>query len=224
MPQLFSKKWTCHGRFPLRKYMNMWPSASRSSLLLCSFPAEHDLQTNSSQILNVNLTQVSIDRHVPGSSCQWLVLPESNLRFNDIFQCYGVALSNNIDVTILFIGCQNLLNAAPVGDVFVGVWINVLLGKTKVHDEHHLVLLHTGPAIVLVKGSHQNYSKIMLVKYSRIVSAVKDLRRRQTNLPMRKFSGLTSLLGRNTFVIEAFEKKNSNTNTNKDTNGKMVNL
>ena len=36
---------------------------------------------------------------------------------------------------------------APVGDVFVGVWINVLLGKTKVHNEHNLVLLHTGPTI-----------------------------------------------------------------------------
>ena len=35
--------------------------------------------------------------------------------------------------------------AAPVWDVFVGVWINVLLGQTKVHNEHHLVLLHAGP-------------------------------------------------------------------------------
>ena len=36
---------------------------------------------------------------------------------------------------------------APVGNVFVGVWINVLLGQTKVHNEHHLVLLHAGPTI-----------------------------------------------------------------------------
>ena len=26
----------CHGRLPLRKYINMWPNASKSSLLLCS--------------------------------------------------------------------------------------------------------------------------------------------------------------------------------------------
>lgn len=26
----------CHGRLPLRKYINMWPKASKSSLLLCS--------------------------------------------------------------------------------------------------------------------------------------------------------------------------------------------
>ena len=26
----------CHGKLPLRKYMNIWPSASKSSLLLCS--------------------------------------------------------------------------------------------------------------------------------------------------------------------------------------------
>lgn len=26
----------CQGKLPLRKYINIWPSASRSSLLLCS--------------------------------------------------------------------------------------------------------------------------------------------------------------------------------------------
>ena len=63
--------------------------------------------------------------------------------------CYGV-------ITTITIFCRQLKserlpqpvnhkNAAPVWDVFVGVWINVLLGQTKVHNEHHLVLLHAGP-------------------------------------------------------------------------------
>ena len=59
--------------------------------------------------------------------------------------------------------------------MFVGVWVDVLLGKTEVHNEHHLVLLHAGPEERQVE-----------LKW-------KEVRFESTDLPMRKFSGLTSL-------------------------------
>ena len=41
--------------------------------------------------------------------------------------------------------------------MLVGVWVDVLLGETKVHDKHHLVLLHAGP-----RNTNQMVEKIDL--------------------------------------------------------------
>ena len=77
--------------------------------------------------------------------------------------------------------------------MFVGVWVDVLLGKTEVHNEHHLVLLHAGPEERQVKLEW------------------KEVRCESTDLPMRKFSGLTSLQKRVHIVIRRTNMRSNQT-------------
>ena len=88
-------------------------------------------------------------------------------------------------------------NVAPVGNVFVGVWINVLLGQTKVHNEHHLVLLHAGPTIQV---QITNFLRPLFMNNFRQSSTYNKKNRPADEEVLRlDVSG-----GKNTLIIKAF--------------------
>lgn len=113
----------CHGRLPRKKYINMWPSASRSSRRLCSLKKLY--------ISNASCNRPSDNTQLNKPKSRLVHIKPLRVKCQGVCMCRSTFSQMCVDGHVTCCAGQTLVFS--VRYVFFSLWVDVFFCKTKVN-------------------------------------------------------------------------------------------